>query len=248
MIQIIDPRKGDAEDDASSTKRRSLFALAGSLVAEISLPKLVLAWVLLIGLPGFLLGIVPLVGSAWLGKVATHASAFFTGIWYVVIVLVLAALGWLGGKPAFRLFENSFWSLQALGIQPAYAICREALRHLLEGFLPSGIATAKRNTIRAAGAAMSGVLVGAAAFGLAAVAWPASRWVGSSPTLRHRTFSCQSHLQMRSSSSASTLPSRPSRGALQMLQWPNRVICSPSRPALRMVESGAWPTSRISTS
>ena len=42
MIQIIDPRKGDAEDDASSTKRRSLFALAGSLVAEISLPKLVL--------------------------------------------------------------------------------------------------------------------------------------------------------------------------------------------------------------
>ena len=143
MIQIIDPRKGDAEDDASSTKRRSLFALAGSLVAEISLPKLVLAWVLLIGLPGFLLGMVPLVVSAWLGKVSTHASAFFTGIWYVVIVLVLAVLGWLGGKPAFRLFENSFWSLQALGIQPAYAICREALRHLLEGFLPSGIATAK---------------------------------------------------------------------------------------------------------
>ena len=178
MIQIIDPRKGDAEDDASSTKRRSLFALAGSLVAEISLPKLVLAWVLLIGLPGFVLGMVPLVVSAWLGKVSTHASAFFTGISYFVIVLVLAVLGWLGGKPAFRLFENSFWSLQALGIQPAYAICREALRHLLEGFLPSGIATAKRNTIRAAGAAMSGLLIGAAAFGLAAAAWPASRWVG----------------------------------------------------------------------
>ena len=200
MIQIIDPRKGDAEDDASSTKRRSLFALAGSLVAEISLPKLVLAWVLLIGLPGFLLGIVPLVGSAWLGKVSTHASAFFTGIWYVVIVLVLAVLGWLGGKPAFRLFENSFWSLQALGIQPAYAICREALRHLLEGFLPSGIATAKRNTIRAAGAAMSGVLIGAAAFGLAAVAWPASRWVGKSrrpcvtaPSRANRICKCGRH-------------------------------------------------------
>jgi hypothetical protein len=81
-----------------------------------------------------------------------------------VIVLVLAVLGWLGGKPAFRLFENSFWSLQALGIQPAYAICREGLRHLLEGLLPSGIATAKRNTIRAAGAAISGLLIGAAAF------------------------------------------------------------------------------------
>jgi hypothetical protein len=141
MIQIIDPRKGDAEDDASSPKRRSLLALAGSLVAEISLPKLIVSWVLLIGLPSFVLGVGPLVVSAWVGKASTHASAFFTGIWYVVIVLVLAVLGWLGGRPAFRLFENSFWSLQALGIQPAYAICREGLRHLLEGLLPSGIAT-----------------------------------------------------------------------------------------------------------
>jgi hypothetical protein len=55
MIPIIDPRNGDTEDDASSTKRRSLFALAGNLVTEISLPKLVFAWVLLIALPGFLL-------------------------------------------------------------------------------------------------------------------------------------------------------------------------------------------------
>jgi 3',5'-cyclic AMP phosphodiesterase CpdA len=179
MTQIIDPRMGDAEDDASSTKRRSLFALAGSLVAEISLPKLVLAWVLLIGLPGFLLGIVPLVVSAWLGKVSMHASEFYGGLWPVVILSVLGILGWLGGRPAFRLFENSFWSLHALGIQPAYAICREGLRHVLEGLLPSGVTTAKRNAVRAAGAAMSGLLIGAVAFALAAAAWPASRWMGS---------------------------------------------------------------------
>jgi hypothetical protein len=113
-------------------------------VAEISLPKLVLAWILLIGLPSFLLGIAPLVASAWLGKISTHASEFFTGIWPVFILSILAVLGWLGGRPAFRLFENSFWSLQALGVQPAYAICREGLRHVLEGFLPSGTAAAKR--------------------------------------------------------------------------------------------------------
>ena len=179
MIQIIDPRKGDAEDDASSPKRRSLLALAGSLVAEISLPKLALAWILLIGLPGFLLGIVPLVVSTWLGKVSTHASEFYVGILPVVILSVLGVLGWLGGRPAFRLFENSFWSLQALGIQPAYAICREGLRHILEGLLPNGISTAKRNTIRAVGAAMSGLLIGSVAFALAVVAWPASRWAGN---------------------------------------------------------------------
>jgi len=54
MKPIIDPRDGDIEDDASSTKRRSLFALAGSLLAEISLPKLAITWILLIGLPGIM--------------------------------------------------------------------------------------------------------------------------------------------------------------------------------------------------
>ena len=49
MKPIIDPRNGDIEDDASSTKRRSLFSLAGSLLVEISLPKLAVAWTLLIG-------------------------------------------------------------------------------------------------------------------------------------------------------------------------------------------------------
>jgi hypothetical protein len=40
MKPIIDPRDGDIEDDVSSTKRRSLFSLAGSLLVESSLPKL----------------------------------------------------------------------------------------------------------------------------------------------------------------------------------------------------------------
>ena len=47
MKPIIDPRDGDIEDDESSTKRRSLFSLAGSLLVEISLPKLAMAWTLL---------------------------------------------------------------------------------------------------------------------------------------------------------------------------------------------------------
>ena len=42
---ILDPRDGDAEDDASSPKQKSLLAIAGSLLAEISLTKLVLAWI-----------------------------------------------------------------------------------------------------------------------------------------------------------------------------------------------------------
>ena len=52
MAPLVDPRLGDVEDDASSTKRRSLLGIAGSLLAEISIPKLLTAWLFLIVLPG----------------------------------------------------------------------------------------------------------------------------------------------------------------------------------------------------
>jgi hypothetical protein len=45
---VVDPRRGDIEDDASSTKRRSMLSLAGSLLVEISLPKLIFAWAMLL--------------------------------------------------------------------------------------------------------------------------------------------------------------------------------------------------------
>jgi len=44
MKTVVDPRRGDIEDDASSTKRRSLLSLVGSLLGEISLPRLAMAW------------------------------------------------------------------------------------------------------------------------------------------------------------------------------------------------------------
>ena len=56
MRLAIDPRRGDIEDDASSSKRRSLLSLAGSLLAEISLPKLAVAFTLLVVVPGLALG------------------------------------------------------------------------------------------------------------------------------------------------------------------------------------------------
>ena len=52
MKPLVDPRLGDVEDDASSTTRRSLLGIAGGLLAEISLLKLAVAWLLLIVLPG----------------------------------------------------------------------------------------------------------------------------------------------------------------------------------------------------
>ena len=62
---LIDPRHGDIEDDAASPGQRSLLAIAGSLLVEISLPKLLFAWTVLLLLPAVLLGLAPLLVSAW---------------------------------------------------------------------------------------------------------------------------------------------------------------------------------------
>jgi len=75
MAPILDPRSGDFEDDASSTKARKLTSIAGSMLAEISLPKLIAAWLILIGIPGVMLGLAPLIASAWLAKFSDKLAA-----------------------------------------------------------------------------------------------------------------------------------------------------------------------------
>jgi Calcineurin-like phosphoesterase len=179
MKPIIDPRDGDIEDDASSTKRRSLFSLAGSLLAEISLPKLAIAWILLIGLPGITLGVAPLIVSLWLSAASSKVSAILTGVSPIVLLALLLGLAWFGGRPLLRLIESSFWSLNALGMQPVYVVCREGLRQFAEGLLPQTASAAGRASVRAASAAASGVAISTAAFWVASLARPASRWVAS---------------------------------------------------------------------
>ena len=70
---LIDPRHGDIEDDAASPGQRSLLAIAGSLLVEISLPKLLFAWTVLLLLPAVLLGLAPLLASAWFSKLSDTA-------------------------------------------------------------------------------------------------------------------------------------------------------------------------------
>ncbi|MDC7786013.1 metallophosphoesterase [Rhodoplanes sp. TEM] len=179
MQPITDPRDGDAEDDASSTRQRSLLALAGSLLAEISLPKLVVAWLLLIGLPGLLLGLAPLLASIWLSAVSTKVAYALSGAWSALVLAAVVALGWFGGRRLFRIAEGSFWALASLAVQPVYAMAREALRHLAEAGLASRAGPATRARLRAATAAVAGIAVAVPAVLLVAWLWPATRWTGT---------------------------------------------------------------------
>ncbi len=173
---ILDPRAGDAEDDASSTKGRSLLALAGTLLAEISLPKLLGAWLLLVALPGLLLGLAPLLATIWFAAVSTHVANGLYGLSPLLLLAVLAAAGWLAGSRVFRLAEAGFWSLNGLVVQPVYALCREALRHLAEHWLPAGTGDDRRAGLRAASAAVAGLMVCAFGLWIAGLAWRATHW------------------------------------------------------------------------
>lgn len=179
MTPVLDPRDGDIEDDSSSTKRRSLLSLAGSLLAEISLPKLAITWMLLIGFPGLLLGAAPLLVSIWIVAVLSKAASLFTEIWPALLLSLLVAFGWFAGRRLLVLAENSFWSLNALAVQPVYIAFREGLRHLAERLLATRMSVARRASIRAGIAAVSGFAICGLGLGLAVLVWPASRWVGS---------------------------------------------------------------------
>ena len=106
-------------------------------------------------------------------------SYILTGISPIVILAILVSFAWFGGRPLLRLFEASFWSLNALGVQPFYIVGREGFRQIVEQLLPQSVSAAGRASVRAASAAMSGILFSAVSFGIVALAWPHTRWAVS---------------------------------------------------------------------
>ena len=178
MNPVLDPRRGDVEDDASSTKMRSLFSLLGSLLVEISVPKLIWSCTALFILPGLLLGLTPLVASAWLGMVSHKIVSPLLGVWPALALLTVLAIGLFGARSLFRMAESSFWSLNSLAVEPLYLFCREGLRHLVEALLQSRIGDSQLAMLRAGTAAVAGIVIFALASTLLFAVWPTSRWLG----------------------------------------------------------------------
>src|SRR5262249_14347405 len=109
------------------------------------------------------------------------------GIWPLILLALVLALGWFFGRPLFRAAEQGFWSLNSLAVQPGYALCREGLRHLTERMMPR--AGAKwRARVRSATAAAAGISLSGVALGVVSLPCPASRWIGevADPAAPHR--------------------------------------------------------------
>ena len=170
---LVDPRDGDIEADASSTESRSLLAIAGNLLVEVSLPKFVLAFLLLVVLPALLLGITPVLASVWWRKVASNGVR---GTGAIAFLVFLLAVGWFGGRKLFRLVESAFWSLNAMAIQPAYVVFREGLLHLGGRFTGEAAAEANAMRVRVVAKILAALLLCTLALVVAWLVWPHTRW------------------------------------------------------------------------
>ena len=158
MRPEIDPRRGDIEDDASSSKRRSLLSLAGSLLAEISLPNWPSPWMLLIVFPGRCSG-------SRRSSPRSGSTSCPTGLHRRWPSLVCDPAG---GTRRARLVrwpaDISTCRAQllvpnALAVQPLYAGCRETLRHLVARRLSPDATRIQRSRLHATTAVMSGVVI-----------------------------------------------------------------------------------------
>ena len=178
---ILDPRLGDFESDHSAPKQRSLLAIAGSLVGEISLPKLAAIWTIQILAPAVLLGLAPLILTASVGEASVRFDEA-SEIGAILIVIAAAAVAITSWRPLFRLAEANFWSLNALAVQPGYAFWREAIRHLAERSF-GGRTGPELARMRAASCAAAGVVLFVVAALVAFVAWPMTQWIATASDL-----------------------------------------------------------------
>ena len=179
MKPVINPRHGDVETDVSSTKRRSLLSLAGGLLVEISLPKLIMAWTLLLLVPGLLLGLGPIVVSDWVRTLSGSIATFVVGIWSLLVLAAVLALGYFGWRTLFRLVENSFWALNSVVVQPAYATVREVLRQLAEKLFLKSAGKDQYAKLRAASAFVAGLLIFCISLLVLYLVWPSAQLFGT---------------------------------------------------------------------
>jgi predicted MPP superfamily phosphohydrolase len=179
---LVDPRDGDIETDASSTESQSLLALAGNLLAEVSLPKMAAAFLLLVVVPAVLLGLAPVAVTIWARTLSYKSAA--NGLWAVLVLAALVALAWFGGRPLFRLAESSFWSLNAMAIQPGYAAWREGFLHLAERVAGAKASETRRARLRTAAGVLAGFVICALSLVVVWLVWPFTHWIGTLRDLR----------------------------------------------------------------
>ncbi len=156
-----------------------MLSLAGGLLVEISLPKLIMAWTLLLLVPGLLLGLGPIVASEWVRALSGTVASPTIGLWSVLLLAAVLAIGYFGWRALFRLVEGSFWALNSVVVQPGYATVREVLRQIAERSFVKSASKDQYATLRAASALAAGLLICGLALLVLYLVYPSAELFGS---------------------------------------------------------------------
>ena len=88
----------------------------------------------------------------------------------------MLAIGWFGGRTIFRIAEQAFWALNAMAVQPFYALSREVIRHVAELALGRWLDEESRARLRAFSAAAAGLVLCAISLFIVWLIGPHTRW------------------------------------------------------------------------
>ena len=171
-MSFADPRDGDIEDDASSTSRHSLLSHAGTMLLDTSLPKLALALVQALVIPGLVLGAAPILAVWFVQQVWARMSGEATLLSLLAFLALDAVLIWRFGPRLFRMVEREFWTLNAALVQPLFMAMREAVRQALEARLGPSPEAARLARVRRRAGLLAGAMIAVLAALLALAVGP----------------------------------------------------------------------------
>ncbi len=134
-LRIWDLRRGDYDDNRTSTHGGGLRSVLLSAALEFNYLKALIGFLALIVGPALLLGIIPsLVVTYGRLKLGVAASARYNPIVALIILAVLAGLALWIGRPLLAMAVENFWRLHYALVFPMFVAFRELLRSVAEQF------------------------------------------------------------------------------------------------------------------
>jgi hypothetical protein len=126
-----------------------------------------------------LLGLGPIVASDWVRAVSGTVAAPAIGLWSILVLAAVLAIGYFGWRALFRLVEGSFWALNSVVVQPGYATVREVLRQIAERSFVKSASGDQYARLRAASALAAGLLICGLALLVLYLVWPSAELFGT---------------------------------------------------------------------
>ncbi|AHB50278.1 hypothetical protein W911_12965 [Hyphomicrobium nitrativorans NL23] len=158
-MAIWDLRKGDADDDRMSPGGRGMRAIVMSALFEFNVVQAALAFVALVLLPAFLVGLVPSLLQTYGTLVMTSVRQLWSEpLWAGLVIAALALVAYKWGRMRYASAARSLWKLHYTLVFPIFVLVREAVKIAGERWLGPHATLADLMARRRLGTIVSGGL------------------------------------------------------------------------------------------